>query len=215
MNKPELIAALEGSLSVAKKIVQMRAVGLPMSTDLDLAIAAQGGFLLSEALHLENAETTNVNAHAIAKSAARAVKLEVKASGAVYKTSGDLLEVKFPNNQVKWLTFGVKITSPGAAAVIPGKVMDGSVVNSPFVGKGIMHFHHLANADYYKIYETQGIAVYPTGFYPANPPTFDSSLGGEVTPKNTDVLTNWVVIAHNSAGDGPPSDPFGTTIHSS
>jgi len=212
MNKPITIAALDSHLTVAEKIEQMRAVGKIMAADLDAIIAAQGAALLTQATVLEKKLTERDNAHALAVSLTKAVKNEAKTGSEVYSTSTGLLETKFPNDDVKWKTFSVELTLPGSPAVLPGIVKGGSVVQSPFQGKGVMHFNHLPKIKFYKIMETTGDPADLSTYYPANPSTFDSSLGGEIIPKKLGVATFWIVIAHNTAGDGPPSSPFTAVI---
>jgi hypothetical protein len=190
MNKPVKIAALDSNLSVADKVVQMRAVGKVMSVDID-----------------------QVNAHDLALSSTKAVKAEEKKGSEVYTTSTDLLEKKFPGDEIAWKKYSAKLTLSGSAAVLPDAVKGGSVAQSPFEGRGIMHFNHLKKVDFYKVMESTGDSADLTTYYPANPSTFDSSAGGEVFPKVLGKPTFWIVIAHNHAGDGPPSAPFTNTIH--
>ena len=213
MNNPIKIAALDSHLPVADKVVQMRAVGNVMAADADMDINAQGKALLKEADIMTGKVTDQVNAHSLSVSTTKAVKVEEKTGSEVYSTSTGLLETKFPNDEVKWKTYSVELTLPGSAAVLPDAVKGGSVVQSPFAGRGIMHFNHSKKVDFYKVMETTGDPADLTTYYPANPPTFDSSVGGEVFPKVIGKPAFWIVIAHNHAGDGPPSAPFTNTIH--
>lgn len=213
MNNPIFILLLDGNLSVAEKIARMRAVGKPMSLDLDPEIQAQGLALLAEALTLEQDATKQDNAASAAVSATETVHAEEKTSADVYKTSVDLLEKKFPNNTAKWLLYSAQLSSAGTSAVLPGKVLSVSVVQDEFAGKGNMHFHHVKGAKIYFVYETQGNPLDPTTYFPANPKSFDSSKGGQITPKTVGVPSNWIVVAHNGAGDGVPSAPCPATIH--
>jgi hypothetical protein len=213
MNNPIKIAALDSHLSVADKIKQIRAVGTVMAADADVDIVTQGKVLLKEADIITGKVTDQVNAHSLAVSTTKAVKAEEKTGGEVYSTSTGLLETKFPNDETSWKKYSVDLTLPGSAAVLPDAVKGGSVVQSPFAGRGIMHFNHLKKVDFYKVMESTGDPADLTTYYPANPSTFDSSAGGEVFPKVIGKPTFWIVIAHNHAGDGPPSAPFTNTIH--
>ena len=213
MNNPIKIAALDSHLINADKIKQMRAVANVMKNDADADIKNQGISLEKEAQAMEDAATAQKNAHDLSISCTQAVKKEAKTGSEVYSTSTGLLETKFPNDEVKWKTYSVELTLPGSAAVLPDAVKGGSVVQSPFAGRGIMHFNHLKKVDFYKVMETTGDPADLTTYYPANPPTFDSSVGGEVFPKTVGKPAFWIVIAHNHAGDGPPSAPFTNTIH--
>ena len=213
MNNPIKIAALDSHLSVADKLIQIRAVGKVMAADADIDIAVQGKELLKEADTITDKVTDQVNAHELAISSTKAVKAEEKTGSEVYSTSTDLLEKKFPNDEISWKKYSVQTTKSGTAAVLPDAVKGGSVVQSPFAGRGIMHFNHLKKVDFYKVMETTGDPADLTTYYPANPSTFDSSAGGEVFPKVIGKPTFWIVIAHNHAGDGPPSAPFTNTIH--
>jgi hypothetical protein len=213
MNKPIVIAGLDANESIAKQIAQMLAVATKMMADIDTDIVDAGTLLKAESEKLQGKLTTQIAASAASLAATKAVHMEEKVSIKVYETSTNVLEVKFPGADNTWLLYAVKNTLPGEKAATLGPVLGGSVVQSPFAGKGIMHFHHLKGAKFYKVMETIGDVTDPTSYYPANPDTFDSSVGGEIIPKHPGTLTNWIVIGHNGAGDGVPSAPFGFTVH--
>jgi hypothetical protein len=213
MNNPIFILLLDSHLSIAEKIARMRAVGKPMSLDLDPDISAQGLLLLAAALTMEQDETKQQNAQAVATSATETVHADEKTSAGVYETSVELLEKKFPNNTAKWLLYSAILSSAGTKAGIPGQVKDVSVVQSEFDGHGNMHFHHVKGATIYFVYETQGNPLDPTTYFPANPKSFNSSKGGQITPKTAGIPSNWIVVAHGNGGEGPPSAPYPKTIH--
>ena len=213
MNNPIKIAGLDPNETVAKQIAQMLAVAAKMMADIDTDIVDAGTLLKAEAEKLQGKLTEQIAAIAAAVAATKAVHAEEKISITTYSTSTDVLEKKFPGADATWLLYAVKNTLPGEKAATLGPVLGGSVVQSPFAGKGIMHFHNLKGAKFYKVMETIGDVTDPTSYYPANPDTFDSSIGGEIIPKHPGTLTNWVVTGHNGAGDGVPSAPFGFTVH--
>ena len=117
---------------------------------------------------------------------------------------------KYPNNEAKLSGLGCTLSKEKQALPIPGKVMNGSAVQSEHSGKANMHWKSEPNAKIYFVMETTSTDIMnESKYYPANPTSFDNSKGGEVTPKTLGVPVWWRVYAHNASGDGVWSDPFG------
>jgi len=196
--------------SLADIIVESFTMGTNFSADSDTDIAAKGATILGKRTTAKNADdmvtnlTNQLATAVIAKSDAEAKLIEAINSGV------DKANEKYPNNEVKLTGLGCTLSKDKQPLPIPGKVMNGSAVQSEHSGKANMHWKSEPNAKNYLIMETTSSeTMNESKYYPANPTSFDNSKGGEVIPKTLGVPVWWRVYAHNASGDGVWSDPFG------
>ena len=124
-----------------------------------------------------------------------------------------VVEKELPGDVAAWIDLGFDVTSGEAHdATLPEPAKNGKVVQFMIPGKGKLTFDALPNIKVYRLYETSGDPSVMANFTPANPDIIDKAET-IVTPKKLGVKTWWIVIGHNSAGDGAPSQPFGAIIN--
>ena len=198
------------STAFADIVSEALTMGTNFSADSDTDIAAKGATIIGKRTAAVNADvmvtnlTTQLATAVIAKSDAEASLIEAINSGV------DKANEKYPNNEAKLSGLGCTLSKEKQALPIPGKVMNGSAVQSEHSGKANMHWKSEPNAKIYFVMETTSTDIMnESKYYPANPTSFDNSKGGEVTPKTLGVPVWWRVYAHNASGDGVWSDPFG------
>ena len=92
---------------------------------------------------------------------------------------------------------------------VPAKAYGGSIVQSGTVGKGLMHFHHIAHTTFYLLFVSSNPDPSVLSAYaPCDPNFFTDSHGGMVTVA-TGIKLWFRIQACNGHGKGDLSDPFG------
>ncbi len=176
-------------------------------------IAAEGLVVKTANQKLEDSITAKTKADDVATAATVTMHTQNDDAVDAINEAATVVEKELPGDVAAWLDLGFDVTSGEVHdATLPEAVQNGKVVQFMIPGKGKLTFDALPNANVYRLYETSGDPSVMANFAPANPDIIDKAET-LVTPKKLGVKTWWIVIGHNSAGDGAPSQPFGTIIN--
>jgi hypothetical protein len=132
-----------------------------------------------------------------------------------YNSGVDKANEVYPHNEDKLTGLGLTLSKDGTPVATPSIVVGCSAVQSEHSGKANMHWHSLKGVRTFMVMETTtetSNLMDETKYYPANPASFLTSKGGEVTPKDLTKITWWRVYGVNASGNGVWSAPFGGFI---
>ena len=208
------------------KIKRMKPTGVPKTVEEKTKIvgenaggssnplvSAKGTAANDKADELKDAISDNKNKHNAAVLATKTMLKETKLTAKAYNNLATICEIELPDNVETWIEMGFEVTKTIISEVgKPGKVLHGAVTQGDFSATADIHHDPVAGARDYSIRVTKGDLGDDASYIMITKPRalFTKS---NATVKLPDDYLNvplwWKVTAHNTAGSGPESDPFG------
>ena len=188
-------------------------IGGKLAADANPDVAATGTALVAGAANIGVKKTANKNAHEAAKTATDNLNHANADAANLYNVArAKVLEV-YPNDPDKYSGYGFRLTSAIAHdPSIPEKIVYISIVQSDFPKHANVHFERPARAEKFTVEITKGNPFDASTYIMITKPSviFDSTNITIIIPDDYLNVNIWIKItAHNNAGDGPPSEPFG------
>ena len=188
-------------------------IGTRLSASGNVTVAAQGPIVSGGSSALQGSIVGNTSAHMDAKTATGTMKTKNSDAVKLANAGGVVLMQQFPNQPDVWRTYGYETTMEEVPDTVkPGIVENCSVSQGDFLGTGDVHHDPTPTADTYTVLVTNGPADdYAKYIDVTNTDESTAKSSTTVTLPSThiNVPLFFIVIAHNSDGDGPPSVPFG------
>ena len=127
-----------------------------------------------------------------------------------YKITAETVVDVVPNDPNYYRELFFKTSKAEATTgTVPGQAYGGSIVQSGTVGKGLMHFHHIAHTTFYLLFvSTNPDPSVLSSYVACDPSFFTDSHGGMVTVA-TGIKLWFRIQACNGHGKGDLSEPFG------
>jgi len=208
------------------KIKRLKPTGVPKTIEFKAKLAgenaaasanpevsAKGTTANNKAEDLQNAILDKRDKQNAAKAATKTVLKETRLAAKAYNNLATICEMELPDDVNEWIRMGFDITQTVVLdAKKPGKVLHGSVSQGDFSATADIHHDPVEGARDYSIRVTKGSPADDATYIMITKPRalFTKS---NATVKLPDDYLNvplwWKVTAHNSAGAGPESDPFG------
>lgn len=188
-------------------------VGANTSTSTITAVAAKGALATTAAGTLRTSITDNTNKHNAAVAATGVMHSKNGLAAEAYNNLAAVVEIEIPNDPDAWKAFGFELTKSEATAVpLPGPVVNGGVSNGDFLGTADIHHDPVAGAKNYTHRVTKGDPTKDELYIAVTSPTVQytkSSATVDVPADYLNVPLFWKTTAHNTAGAGPESAPYG------
>ncbi|MEI8202587.1 MAG: hypothetical protein WCH34_06215 [Bacteroidota bacterium] len=196
--------------------VKFHSAGAKLSADSNATIAALGAGVTTCGDDIHTASVKNKTAHDEAIVATGKLHDANLAGVNAYNAAGANVEEIYPNNPTKWKDLGYDSTEEIISdQTIPEKVMNGHLAQGAFPKQAIVQYDAADRADEYYIDVTKGDPMDDSKYIPVKSPSrsFTKINPAINLPDDYTKVVIWIkVTAHNTAGDGPPSDPFGGKI---
>jgi len=176
-------------------------------------ISAAGGTASGKAVTLGNAITDANNKRSASVSATGAETDADDAAVDAYNDMATIIEQQLPDNPNAWKAFGCEVTD--AATTDASKCPAGencSVSQGDALGTADVHHDPIPGATTNKVLVTKGAATDRTSYIDVTNTDASSSKSNTTITLPSDYIgvpLNWIVIGHNTAGDGFDSTPFG------
>ena len=201
---------LDSHLTIGEKITKGTSAGENFQMDGNIDIQAKGADIAT-ATNVAQKATDFVTSLETQLAAAIIAKNTAETNlGTKYNSGVDKANEVYPGNVEKLKGLSLTMGVHKSDVPVCEKGTGGSVVQSGHSGKASFHCNPLKYAKDIRMMETQSTdTMNEANYYPANPTSFDNSKGGEITPKNTGIITWWRFYGHNASGDGIWSDPIG------
>lgn len=188
-------------------------VGANTSTSTNAQIAAKGALTTTASgkLHDARKDMTNKRNAAVASTGVTNSKNEdaVKA----YNVLASTVEIENPNDPDAWTEQGFPTTQSVVVELpVPAQVINGSVSNSDFLGTADVHHDPVANTKDYTHRVTKGDPSDDKTYIAVTSPKTQYSKSSCIVDLPADYLNVplfWKTTAHNTAGAGPESAPYG------
>jgi hypothetical protein len=188
-------------------------VGSNMADSSDHVIVAQGLLVTGASVSLNNSILKEGKAED-ARVAATAAKLKQNGTSAgVFNAQAVIVQQNNPGNTELYTALGYELTAATAEdAKEPGQVENGTMKQGDYLGTSDVHYDTMGDDVTFTVEITKGDPADPSSYVPVTmpEPVFTKSSITIVLPAGYSGNTIWLkVTAHNTAGAGPPSQPFG------
>ncbi|MEI6316861.1 MAG: hypothetical protein WCO65_04030 [bacterium] len=191
---------------------QSKKVGQNLADSTNTDVVAQSAIVVSASDNLDKAIVADSKAHDLAVAATAKKKAENKNTADLYNAAAVIVEQKFPDQPTLWKTYGYEVTSEVAEdAKEPPQVMHGSISQGDHQGTVDIHFDSITGAEY-TVEITKADPSEADKYINVTMPDsiFTKSSITIVLPVDYRDVNLWAkVTAHNTAGAGPASAPFG------
>ena len=188
-------------------------VGANTSTSTNVIIAAKGALATTAGGVLRAAITDDKNKHNAAIAAIGVKHAKNGLSVTAYNNLAATVEVENPNDPDNWTALGFPTTQEDVVDLpVPGQVTNGSVTNGDFLGTADIHHEPVPTAKNYTHRVTKGDPSVDSGYIDVTSPKTQytkSSAVINLPPEYLNVPLFWKSTAHNTAGAGPESLPYG------
>lgn len=188
-------------------------VGANTSGSLNANIAAKGALTTIASDKLHDAIKDGINKRNASVSATGVTHTRNEDAVAAYNVLAATVEIENPNAPDQWVADGFDVTKGVVVELpLPGKVENGSVVNGDFLGTASIHHDPVANTKNYTHRVTKGDPSVDAGYIAITSPKTQytkASAEVDVPSDYQNVPLFWKSTAHNTAGAGPESAPYG------
>ncbi len=212
-HKVQHIKKLKVSDNATANKAKTHTIGANLSLSANTTVAAQGAIVTGGSNALDVAITADTDAKLASKTATNTKNSKNKLSVEKANAAGIILEQQFPNNPDLYVATGYDVTEEIVPdTVVPGIVLHGSATQGDELGTADVHHDPEANADDYRIYVTKGPVGDRAQYIDVTNTDESTSKSSTTVTLPTDYLNvplNFIIVAHNTAGDGPDSTPFG------
>ncbi len=184
-------------------------VGNNMAGDGNPAVATSGADVQAKTTILSKAITTKTDADNNALSATTGVTNGNDDAVDSYNAGATVVEQQYPDDVEAWKKLGFSVTEADVADLgLPGIIEGGKAEQGVLPGTAKITFNKEDTSRIYRLKETTLDPTVLANFVASNPDILHKTTC-IATPKKLGVKTWFIVIGNNSAGDGPPSEPFG------
>ena len=184
-----------------------------MELSSNTVIAAQGVLVTAAGNAIGVKILANTNAHDAAKLATKAMNKANSDGCKVINDAAVIVAQQLNNNVEAEEALGFPMTSATAQdAALPPKVVNGSMSQGDFDGTCDIHFDKVGTANEYSVKMTKGDPSVNADYVQIDNPSLTYTTSSITIPIGADYLDKplWFkVTAHNDAGAGPSSEPFG------
>ena len=188
-------------------------VGANTSGSTNPSIAAKGALATTAAGNLRTAINDGINKRNASVEATGVTHRKNELSATAYNNLAATVEIEDPNNPDGWRGKGFVLTQTDVPDVpLPAQVTNGSVTNSDFLGQADLHHDPVPTAKNYTHRVTKADPTDDTKYIQVTSPKTQytkSSATIDVPADYLNVPLFWKSTAHNTAGAGPESAPYG------
>ncbi len=188
-------------------------VGANTSGSANVQIAAKGTLTTTASDALRDAIVDKKNKHNADMAATGVVHAKEDDAISAYNVLASTVEIEDPNNPDAWIAEGFEITETNVTALpLPGQVINGSITNGDFLGTADVHHDPVANADDYTHRVTKADPSDDLKYINVTNPKTQYTKSSATVNLPADYLNVplfWKSTAHNTAGAGPESLPYG------
>jgi len=188
-------------------------IGAALSLSGNIVIAPTGAGVTTGSTTLDGAINSNNAKKIAAKGGTTTLKNSVKAAVDLANAAGIIVEQQLPGDTDAWTALGYEFTMEDVPDTVkPGAALHGSATQGDVLGTSDVHHDPVDGADDYRVYVTKGAVGVRAGYIDVTnyeESTSASSSTVTLPADYLDVPLNFIIVAHNTAGDGPDSTPFG------
>jgi len=212
-NLKQSTKTLSASNNPEDNVVALATVGGNLSNNGNAILKTIGENLVTESVALNDKVVKQKAAYAAAEASTKEMDTENGIACSLFDKAGVKTMELIEDDPAAWKEIGFQLTSDKAEdQKIPDKVTNGSISQGKFAKQCDLNFKPIANADSYTVEFTVGVLSDESVYQPVKNPrkVFPSSKISFIVPDECLGKPLWVrVMAHNTAGDSPDSDPFG------
>lgn len=212
-HKEEVIKKINPKDNPHTNELKLEEIGIALSASSIPGIAATGAGVSSGSTDIHNKILLNTTAKTASKSATESMNSANKDACKVTNAAAVIVMQLMPGDPAGWRAIGFETTLEMVSdTVIPGQVIHCSVSQGDTLGTADIHHDPLANADDYRVYASKGLVTDRTTYIDVTNYEESTSKSSTTITLPSDYLNvplNFIIVAHNTAGDGPDSTPFG------
>ncbi len=212
-HKAQLIKKLSPKDAPADIETKTELIGTKLAGSPNPAIVATAVGVSGASTQVHGAIAQATSTKNAAKSATSNLHSKTNTACEKANAAGIIVMQQMPNDPDGWVVLGFDVTDADVAAtVVPGAVLHGSVSQGDTLGTADIHHDPLATADDYRVYATIGAPGDRTKYIDVTNTSESTSKSNTTVTLPADYLNvplNFILVAHNTAGDGPDSVPFG------
>ncbi len=189
-------------------------VGTNAAASANVKVAAAGAIVVTGSNDMGTAITARTNANVVLHSAVLAENAKNKTGCEKFDSLVVVMMQEYPNAPDTWEGYGMDVTTGEIHdATTPGEVLHGSMSQGDFQGTADIHHDPLEAADDYLVFVTKGNPTLPDCIYIDVTNNDESTAKSNTTVRIPNDYLNvplfFKLQAHNAAGLGPKSPPFG------
>ena len=188
-------------------------VGANTSGSTNPSIAAKGALATAASGVLRTAIGDGVNKKNAAISATGVTHTKSELTVTAFNNLAATEEIENPNNPDDWKARGFPLTDGVVVdLLLPAQVVNGGVTNGDFLGTADVHHDPVTGAANYTHRVTKGDPTDDTKYIQITSPKTQYTKKTSTVDLTTDYLNVplfWKSTAHNTAGAGPESAPYG------
>jgi len=190
-----------------------KTVGANTSGSTNAIIAAKGALASTAAENLDTAIEDNTNKRNAAVASTGVMHRNTELTATAYNNLAGVMEIENPNDPDNWRAKGFILTQTDVTELpVPGQVTNGSVTNGDFSGTADLHHEPVPTAKNYTHRVTKDNPTDDSKYIAVTSPKVQytkSSATIDVPSDYLNVPLFWKTTAHNTAGAGPESAPYG------